>query len=117
VEHLVGYAKWDLMVPQQPFDDLTVANQAAAVWCAEVNAVERSEICAVRADRLTAEQHLMGGLPSLRLEWGAKPVSRKVDRLSCFRFGSARHSVPCRLIGQIVTITTTASMIMIIERL
>ena len=26
VERLVGYAKSDLMVPQQPFDDLTAAN-------------------------------------------------------------------------------------------
>ena len=34
VEHLVGYAKRDLMVPQQPFDDLDAANAAAAVWCA-----------------------------------------------------------------------------------
>jgi hypothetical protein len=31
------------MVPQQPFDDLTTANEAAAVWCAEVNARESSE--------------------------------------------------------------------------
>ena len=51
----------------------------------------------------------------MRLELGAKPVSRKVDRLSCVRFGSARYSVPCRLIGHQVTITTTSSMIMIIE--
>jgi Mu transposase-like protein len=26
-------------------------------------------------------------------------VMRKVDRLSCVRFGSARYSVPTRLIG------------------
>ena len=39
VEHLVGYAKQDLMVPQQPFDDLTTANEAAALWCAEVNTI------------------------------------------------------------------------------
>ena len=115
VEHLVGYAKRDLMVPQQPFADLAVGNQAAAVWCAEVNAVTHSEICAVPADRLAAEQPLLGVLPSLRLELGARPVSRKVDRLSCVRFGSARYSVPCRLIGHQVTITTTATMITMIE--
>jgi hypothetical protein len=61
------------------------------------------------------EQPLLGVLPSLRLEWGARPVSRKVDRLSCVRFGSARYSVPCRLIGHQVTITTTDQLIMIIE--
>jgi hypothetical protein len=115
VERLVGYAKHDLMVPQQPFEDLATANQAAAVWCVEVNAAVHSEICAVPADRLITEQPLLRPLPSLRLELGAKPVSRKVDKLSCVRFGSARYSVPCRLIGHQVTITTTAQSIAIIE--
>ncbi|HEX8511068.1 MAG TPA: IS21 family transposase, partial [Propionibacteriaceae bacterium] len=99
VERLVGYAKQDLMVPQQPFGDLSSASTAAAAWCAEVNAVTHSEICAVPGDRLATEQPLLGVLPSLRLELGARPVTRKVDRLSCVRFGSARYSVPCRLIG------------------
>ncbi|HWJ54079.1 MAG TPA: hypothetical protein VNT24_11960, partial [Propionibacteriaceae bacterium] len=58
---------------------------------------------------------LLRPLPSLRLELGAKPVSRKVDRLSCIRFGSARYSVPCRLIGHQVTLTSTATMITVIE--
>jgi transposase len=115
VEHLVGYAKRDLIVPQQPFDDHRTANGAAAVWCAEVNAATHAEIYAVPAERLAVEQPLLGVLPSLRLEWGARPVSRKVDRLSCVRFGSARYSVPCRLIGHQVTITTTDQFIMIIE--
>ena len=52
VENLVGYAKADLMVPQLPFDDLWTANDAAEAWCAEVNAVTHSEICAVPAERL-----------------------------------------------------------------
>jgi hypothetical protein len=115
VEHLVGYAKRDLMVPQQPFDDLDAANQAATVWCAEVNATRHTEICAVPVERLVTEQPLVRPLPSLRLELGARPISRKVDRLSCVRFGSARYSVPCRLIGHQVTLTTTATMITVIE--
>jgi len=115
VEHLVGYAKRDLMVPQQPFDDHGTANEAAAVWCAEVNAVTHSEISTVPAERLAVEQPVLGPLPSLRLELGARPVTRKVDRLSCVRFGSARYSVPCRLIGHQVTLTTTARMITVIE--
>jgi transposase len=115
VEHLVGYAKRDLMVPQQPFDDHGTANEAAAVWCAEVNVVTHSEIYAVPAERLAVEQPVLGPLPSLRLELGARPVTRKVDRLSCVRFGSARYSVPCRLIGHQVTLTTTATMITVIE--
>jgi transposase len=115
VEHLVGYAKRDLMVPQQPFDDHGTANEAAAIWCAEVNAVTHSEIYAVPAERLAVEQPVLAPLPSLRLELGARPVTRKVDRLSCVRFGSARYSVPCRLIGHQVTLTTTATMITVIE--
>ena len=47
VENLVGYAKTDLMVPQLPFYDLWTANDAAEVWCAEVNAAIHSEIVAV----------------------------------------------------------------------
>jgi transposase len=38
VEHLVGYAKRDLVVPEEPLvADLAAANTAAATWCAEVN--------------------------------------------------------------------------------
>ena len=59
------------------------ANEAAASWCAEVNAVPHSEICAVPAERLEQERELLSGLPSLRPEIGARPASRKVDRLSC----------------------------------
>jgi transposase len=115
VEHLVGYAKRDLMVPRQPFDGLGTANAAAAGWCVEVNAAVHTEICAVPAERLAIELPLLGPLPSLRLELGVRPTTRKVDRLSCVRFGSARYSVPCRLIGHTVTLTTTDKMIMIIE--
>jgi hypothetical protein len=49
VEHLAGYAKADLMVPQAPFADLAAANAAAAAWCAEVNGAVHSEICQVPA--------------------------------------------------------------------
>ena len=108
VENLVGYAKSDLMVPQLPFYDLWTANDAAEAWCAEVNAVRHSEICAVPAQRLHRERELLRPLPSLRPEVGIKVTSRKVDKLSCIRFGSARYSVPCRLIGHRVTITNTS---------
>ncbi len=98
VENLVGYAKADLMVPQSPFGDLAAANAAAAAWCAEVNGVTHSEICAVPAERLVTERELLAPLPSLRASTG-KMVTRKVDRLGCVRFASARYSVPVRLIG------------------
>jgi hypothetical protein len=105
VENLVGYAKRDLMVPQAPFGDLSAANAAAAAWCAEVNGVVHSEICAVPAERLVTERELLGPLPSLRASTG-RLVTRKVDRLSCVRFGSARYSVPVRLIGEQVGLRT-----------
>jgi hypothetical protein len=90
------------MVPQLPFDDLWTANDAAQAWCIEVNAVRHSEICAVPAQRLERERELLRPLPELRPAFGLQVVSRKVDKLSCIRFGSARYSVSayyliCRL--------------------
>jgi transposase len=103
VENLVGYAKSDLMIPGADgfggvFADLGAANMAAAAWCVEVNAAVHSEICAVPAERLIIERELLAPLPSLRASIG-RVVTRKVDRLSCVRFGSARYSVPVALIG------------------
>jgi hypothetical protein len=115
VEALVGYAKRDLMVPTEPsVSDLAAANAVAAGWCAEVNAVMHSEICAVPAERLSAERGVLGPLPSLRLELGAKPISRKVDKLSCVRFGSARYSVPNRLIGTVVLIAVAEGRVQVL---
>jgi transposase len=116
VEALVGYAKRDLMVPTEPsVADLAAANATAAEWCAEVNALMHSEICAVPAERLDAERELLGPLPSLRPEMAAKPISRKVDKLSCVRFGSARYSVPNRLIGSNVLILAGEGRVQILE--
>jgi transposase len=113
VENLVGYAKSDLMIPQAPFGDLAAANAAAAAWCAEVNGVAHSEICAVPAERLGSERELLGPLPSLRAATG-RLVMRKVDRLSCVRFGSARYSVPVRLIGEQVRLRTDDGRLLVI---
>jgi transposase len=113
VEHLVGYAKADLVVPQAPFGGFTAANAAAAAWCAEVNGAVHSEICAVPAERLVIERELLGPLPSLRASIG-KQVTRKVDRLSCVRFASARYSVPARLIGENVGLRTDDGRLLVI---
>jgi hypothetical protein len=113
VENLVGYAKADLLVPQAPFAGLAAANAAAAAWCAEVNGVAHSEICAVPAGRLVIERELVGPLPSLRASTG-RQVTRKVDRLSCVRFGSARYSVPVRLIGTEVAVRTDEGRLLVI---
>lgn len=104
VENLVGYVKSDLMIPAElTVTDLAGANAAGDVWCAEVNAAVHSEIAAVPAERLVTERELLGALPSLRARIG-KLVVRKVDRLSCVRFGSARYSVPTRHIGRQVEV-------------
>jgi hypothetical protein len=106
VENLVGYAKRDLMVPTGvSSENVPGANVEAAGWCDEVNTVVHSEIMAVPAERLEAERQLLGVLPSLRPDGiGLRPAARKVDKLSCVRFGSARYSVPNRLIGDTVQV-------------
>ncbi len=117
VEHLVGYAKVDLIVAQAPFQGgLVVANDAARSWCVEVNAAVHSEICAVPAERLGQEVELLTPLPSLRPELpGRTATTRKVDRLSCVRFGSARYSVPTRLIGSTVQLRSGEGRILVVE--
>ena len=72
-----------------------------------------SEICAVPAERLVKELELMGTLPSLRASIG-KLVMRKVDRLSCVRFGSARYSVPNVHIGRQVELVAQDGRILIV---
>ena len=74
------------------------------MWGVEVNGRRHSETCAIATERLGVERELLGELPSLRLEVGPAPITRKVDKLSCIRFGSARYSVPNRLIGEVVTV-------------
>ena len=113
VENLVGYAKLDLMVPGAPFGDLAAANAAARAWCDEVNGAVHSEICAVPAERMLTERELLAGLPSLRPSIG-KMAARKVDRLSCVRFASARYSVPTRLIGEQVKVRTDDGRLLVI---
>jgi hypothetical protein len=120
VENLVGYAKRDLMIPaladdRLSGDALTAANTQAAAWCAEVNTLTHSEIASVPAERLVQEQRLLSELPQLRLEIAAKPAGRKVDKLSCVRFGSARYSVPCRLIGATVLLTVSDATVSVVE--
>ena len=114
VENLVGYVKADLMIPSElSVADLRGANELGLAWCDEVNAVVHSEICAIPAERLVKELELMGTLPQLRASIG-KLVVRKVDRLSCVRFGSARYSVPTIHIGRQVELVAQDAKILVI---
>ena len=116
VENLVGYAKRDLMIPQDlTVSDLPGANAKARLWCAEVNAAVHSETAAVPAERLIGERELFAALPSLRIRIG-RPTMRKVDRLSCIRIGSARYSVPMALIGHSVEVQVLDGRVRMIER-
>ena len=122
VENLCGYAQRDLAVPlltQAAIDGTTVdvraANTAAVAWCTEINALVHSEICAVPDERLIIEREVLQPLPSLRLRIGAPSVLRKVDRLSCVRYASARYSVPTRLIGTSVAVVVDHGAVCLVE--
>ncbi len=112
VESLVGYVKSDFIIPEE-LEDAATANDKAPVWMAEVNTQVHSEICAVPLERLTSERPLLRPLPSLRPLIG-KSVVRKVDKLSCVRFGSARYSVPNEHIGAQVTVVVAGKAIEIL---
>jgi hypothetical protein len=115
VENLVGYAQRDLMVPADlSSDDLPGANADARTWCQEVNGAVHSEIAAVPAQRLASERELFSALPSLRPGIG-RSTMRKVDRLACIRFGSARYSVPMALIGHSVAVQVSDGRVRMIE--
>jgi transposase len=104
VEHLVGYAKRDLVVPAGGWPDLVTANRDAAAWCGEVNGRRHADTAALPAERLAIERPLLRPLPSLRP--ATSPVAtRKVDALSTVRFGSARYSVPAGLRGERLELT------------
>ena len=112
VESLVGYAKSDLVVPAEGWDDIDLANTDAKLWCQEVNVRMHHEIFAIPAQRLLEEHRVMRALPSLRPPLRRGEI-RKVDRLSTVRFGSARYSVPSELIGERVEVTAGASEVVI----
>lgn len=115
VEHLMGYAQRDLVVPIGRFTDANQANVAARIWCEEVNGRLHSETCAIPAERLVAEQEHLRPLPELRPALMAG-IARKVDRLSCVRFGSARYSVPHALVGHQVLVAPEGTEIVIRHR-
>ena len=112
VEHLVGYAKADLVIPGAPFADLAAANAAAVAWCAEVNSAVHSETSAVPAERLAVERAVLRALPSLRPA-PAPTAVRTVDRLRTVRFGSARYSVPGAFIGTRVGLVVSGAELMV----
>lgn len=113
VEHLVGYAKTDLLVGLGPFDDPASASTAARAWCAEVNGRPHAEIGAIPDERLATERTLLRPLPSLRPAIG--PVElRTVDHLRTVRFRAARYSVPGAFIGRRVEVRVEGPELVIV---
>jgi transposase len=114
VEHLVGYAKRDLVVPAGGWDDRPAANRDAAAWCAETNGRVHAEIAAVPAERLAVERTVLRPLPALRP--APNPVAtRVVDRLRTIRFGSARYSVPGVYVGRRVELTVSGDELVVCD--
>jgi len=66
---------------------------------------------------LETERGLLAVLPSLRPEFGAKPTTGKVDKLSCIRFASGRYWVPNTLIGKTVAVLVDQRRLRVIEPL
>jgi transposase len=117
VENLVGYAKRDLIVPQAPFTDLTVANRQAAAWCGgQRGSAQRDLRGAGRATThragvarrvaVAAAQHRAGGDPqgrpavlrAVRLGplFGAHPPDRCAGRVAHRRRATAGRGEPHR---------------------
>lgn len=115
VEHLVGYAKRDLMIPAGGWPTLEDANRDAAAWCTEVNGAIHAEIAAIPDVRLATERSVLRPLPSLRPRIAPTAV-RKVDRLRTVRYGSARYSVPGAFIGRRVELAVLAGELVITDR-
>ena len=71
-------------------------------------------VWAVPTERLEAERPLLATLPALRPCF-SRAAPRKVDRLSCVRFGSARYSVPTRLIGRAVEVQVPGAEVRVLH--
>ena len=113
VEHLAGYVQRDLIIPfADDWETVDDANASARAWCEEVNDRIHSEIAAVPAQRLVTEQAVLRPLPSLRPPL-RRGETRKVDRLATVRFGSARYSVPARLVGATVEVAAVETRVVI----
>jgi hypothetical protein len=64
---------------------------------------------------MARERELLSPLPSLRPRIGPAPVTRKVDKLSTVRIGSARYSVPTRLRGATLAVEVTGARLLVVD--
>ena len=117
VENLVGYAKRDLMIPAEPSLGGPAGGERGR--CGVVRGGQRRGAFGdLRGPGRTARAGTRRCSACCRRcgsRSARKPISRKVDKLSCVRFGSARYSVPNRLIGTIVVITVPDGRVQVLE--
>ncbi len=115
VENLVGYVKSDLMIPEAAVGRRPGRRQREGHRL--VRRGERGrplrDLRPSRPSGSTSRRELFGDLPSLRAAIG-KIVTRKVDKLSCVRFGSARYSVPNDHIGREVSLRVKDGVIKVV---
>ena len=117
MENLVGYAKRDLMVPLAGRASVTAGGRVARRTPPPWRGARKSTPPCIRRSPPSPPQRLdepsaalLAPLPSLRPSIGRREL-RKVDKLSCVRFGSARYSVPNRLLGtRSRSLSTTAAV-------
>lgn len=112
VEALCRYAQEDLVIPAGHWSTVTEANEACEAWCSEVNSRLHSTTVAIPDERLVEERKLLRPLPSLRPPL-RRGETRKVDKLSTVRIGSARYSVPRELVGRSVEVIATGAEVLI----
>lgn len=74
-----------------------------------------SEIMDVPDGRLAREWELLGRCRRCARRRAGQCAVRKVDRLSCVRFASARYSVPTRLIGERVAVAEAGGRLVIAD--
>lgn len=93
VEHLVGYAKRDVPVPNGTDGEVDLVESRSAAWCDDVNAAVHAEICAVPVERLQVERPL---LRCCRRCGHGSGGSRCAPSIGCRRCGWRRCVTRCR---------------------
>ena len=87
VEHLVGYAKRDLMVPQQPFDDHRTATARPPCGALRSTRPPMPRFVRSRPSGWPSSSHCWVCCRRCGSSGALGRSARKVDRLSCVRFG------------------------------
>lgn len=121
MENLVGYGKDDLLRPL-----LLEHEDRAGCWRTwpartrprRAGAIRSTPPCTPRSPRRPptgseARRHCSHRCRRCKLRIGPAPVTRKVDKLSTVRIGSARYLVPTALIGTGVAVQVSGTAVLV----